>query len=564
MTKTAAEKHSLMEFVYNLVIRFFDMIRRWVGLILPLFSEAADFRNWPRWLKVFVHVLILSMILVGLYYLNENAWIQRNLKTKADTTLQQIYLPLLFLVLYALTWLGYWLYKLLSQEEAGDFPDIDTAWTAATAELRKAGFPIDRVPLYLVVGRPAAGEDALFVASQLPLTVRAPSQMMQSPIRIYAGPQAAFITCSGASAWGAHAAMLNGEIVSAEAGFQAGGLKAEEAQKTLGAAGAQVEGLSDAEMAEMRRLLAEQADRELSPDERGRLRELFELSNQAAANKRKSLPADLKSDGPKRLAYLCRLIRKDRYPWCPVNGALALVPWQALESDEACKEAVDVLNRDLAVARDSLRLRCVTYVGVCDLELAPGFPEFRRAFTSNQLKNRIGQRLPVLPDVPPDKVPELMDSAANWIRNNVVRSWVMRHLRIDWPPDDRKTKSFVPATNRKLFHFLHEMHVRGPRLGRILGRGLPADARLEADRVEASPLAGGCYLLATGRQPNDQAFVPGVFQRVLESENTIRWSYKALAEDARFRRMANTGYFLLLLVVLGLAAMFYFGQKKSL
>lgn len=551
-----------MEFVYNLIYRFFDLIRRWVGLILPLFSEAADFRAWPKWLKAFVHVLILAMILAGLFFLNENPWVQRNLLTKASVRLQQIYLPLLFIVLYVLTWLGYWLYKLLSQEEAGDYPDIDAAWAAAAAELRQAGFPIDRLPLYLVVGRPAAGEDALFVASALPLTVRAPSQLVQSPLRVYAGPQAAFVTCSGASAWGSHAAMLNGEIVSAEAGFQ-GGAKPEEAQKTLGAAGAQVEGLSDVEMAEMRQLLADQADRELSPDERGRLRELFEQSNRASSHKRKSLPADLKAEGPKRLAYLCRLIRRDRYPWCPVNGALALVPWQALESDEACKEAIDVLNHDLAVARDVLRLRFVTYVGVCDVEAAPGFAEFRRAFTANQLKNRIGQRLPVLPDVPVDKVPDLMDRAADWIRSNVVRSWVVRHLRIDWPPDDRKTHSFVPVANRKLFHFLHDVHVRGPRLGRLLGRGLPADGRGDADPVESSPLVGGCYLIATGRTPNDQAFVPGVFQRVLESENTIRWSQRAFAEDARFRRMAMTGYVVIVLVLLSLAALFWFGTQRA-
>jgi hypothetical protein len=107
-----------MELVYNLIYRGFDLIRRWVGLILPLFSEAADFRNWPRWLKAFMHILVLTMILIGLYYLNDNPWVQRNLKTRAGTTLQQIYLPLLFIVLYVLSWLGYWLYKLLSQEEA--------------------------------------------------------------------------------------------------------------------------------------------------------------------------------------------------------------------------------------------------------------------------------------------------------------------------------------------------------------------------------------------------------------------------------------------------------------
>jgi hypothetical protein len=549
-----------MEAVYALFTRFFGAIRSAIGLVLPVFAEAADFRSWPKWLKVVIHLLLLGLILAGLYVLNENPWVQRNLLTKADKTLQQIYLPLLFLVLYVLSWLGYWLYKLLTEEEAGDYPDIDAAWAAATAELRAAGLPIDRLPLFLVVGRPAAGEDALFVASQLQLTVRAPGQLVQSPIRIYAGAQVAFVTCSGASAWGAHAAMLNGEIGSAEAGFASG--KMEEAQKTLGAAGAQVEGLSDEQMSEMRGLLAEQAERELSPDERARLRELFDQSNRAAASKRKTLPPELKADGPKRLAYLCRLIRKDRYPWCPVNGVLALVPWAALESDEACKEAVDVLGRDLAVARDALRLRYVTYVGVCDLETAPGFAEFRRAFSASQLKNRIGQRLPVLPDVPAEKLPDVMDRAADWVRDTVIRSWVLKHVRLDWPPDDRKSRIFVPVNNRKLFQFLHEVHDRGPRLGRVLARGLPADGRA-ADPVEAMPLVGGCYLVATGRQQTEQAFVPGVFQRLLESENTIRWSERHLAEDARFRRLATAGYLFILLVIVALGAAFWLGLHKT-
>jgi hypothetical protein len=56
----------LMEAVYALVTRFFGAIRSGVGLILPIFSEAADFRGWPKWLKVFVHLLLLGLILFGL------------------------------------------------------------------------------------------------------------------------------------------------------------------------------------------------------------------------------------------------------------------------------------------------------------------------------------------------------------------------------------------------------------------------------------------------------------------------------------------------------------------
>src|SRR5207247_8364060 len=111
----------------------------------------------------------------------------------------------------------------------------------------------------------------------------------------------------------------------------------------------------------------------------------------------------------------CKLIRADRRPWCPVNGVVLLVPWDATEGDESVRLSSNVLNRDLAAARDVLQMRYPTIGVVCDLETARGFNEFRTGFPSEVLKQRIGQRLPLVPDVHADKVPMLLAQAAEWI-----------------------------------------------------------------------------------------------------------------------------------------------------
>src|SRR5439155_1712369 len=93
------------------------------------------------------------------------------------------------------------------------------------------------------------------------------------------------------------------------------------------------------------------------------------------------------------------------------------VPWAATESDDAAKVAAGLLQRDLAAARDALQLRYPTFALVCDLEAARGFAEFRRSLPPETLKKgRIGQRLPLVPNLPPAVVQGLIDgqSSVSW------------------------------------------------------------------------------------------------------------------------------------------------------
>src|SRR6516162_3027808 len=102
-------------------------------------ASAADFRHWPRWIWRVIHVVLLLAILVGLYFLNRYLEVGRLLLLRTEW-LQQFYLPLVFLLLYALSWLGYWLYRLLGEEDAAaEFPDVDDAWREACAKLEAQG-----------------------------------------------------------------------------------------------------------------------------------------------------------------------------------------------------------------------------------------------------------------------------------------------------------------------------------------------------------------------------------------------------------------------------------------
>jgi hypothetical protein len=226
---------------------------------------------------------------------------------------------------------------------------------------------------------------------------------------------------------------------------------------------------------------------------------------------------------------------------------------------------VPVLGTDLLTARSSLQLRYPHFVMVCDLEQANGFDEFKRGFPKDMLRQRIGQRLPLVPDRPPAEVPAILEAAADWIRLNVMSSWVVKFLRLDWPPEARKTTQFVPGYNRKLFQFLSDTYFRGPRLGRLLSRGLPSDSDARTgETVDALPLVGGCYLAATGRDERHQAFVPGVFQRLTESQSSVSWSGSAIDEDARFRRWAMVLFILVIVILLasGAAGYVLFSGKK--
>src|SRR5438128_1243254 len=110
-------------------------LRALVGLILPVFGRARASQTMGRGLRWFLHLVLLVAILIGLHFLN--APFQSQVRV-GNWLVRENWLPILFLLVYALCWLSWWLWKLLvSEEEESSFPDIDGAWEEAVAALNK-------------------------------------------------------------------------------------------------------------------------------------------------------------------------------------------------------------------------------------------------------------------------------------------------------------------------------------------------------------------------------------------------------------------------------------------
>jgi IcmF-related N-terminal domain len=379
------------------------------------------------------------------------------------------------------------------------------------------------------------------------------------PLRVYAWDEAIYVTCPGAGAWGEYCNQLTG--VDEGAWLSGGSDAAPAARGTLGPNG-MFSGLDPAARSEMEELMKAAKVRELMPSEHDRLRELADSATAAptAVPRKLRLPETAQAEAVRRLQYLCRLIRRDRRPWCPLNGVLLLVPWAATESDEAARAGSGVMQRDLNAVRATLRQRYPTCAVVCDLETARGFPEFRSGFPPDILQQRIGQRLPLGPDVDPPSIPGVISSAVQWVGSSVLPAWIHRFLQLG-PIDPRLAPMSGSPHNRNLYLLMRAVFDRGPRLAQLLSRGLPPVNAPVGDPAAGLPLFGGCYLAGTGKTPETQAFVPGVFQRMSEMQNLVSWSPEATAEDTRLNRMTAVGYVVIVLLLVLAVAGFWRGLR---
>src|SRR2546422_9177871 len=133
------------------LIHFLNGVRQLLGLVLPLFSKATDFRRWGPILRI----LVVAAVLVGLYFLNQKYFpeISRYFP-RVHITLRRVWLCILFLLLYIFGWLLRWLLSLLTPEaETSAFPDLDEAWERALDALRQAKLDVTELPLFLVFGK---------------------------------------------------------------------------------------------------------------------------------------------------------------------------------------------------------------------------------------------------------------------------------------------------------------------------------------------------------------------------------------------------------------------------
>jgi hypothetical protein len=509
-----------------------------LGLILPFFGRAADYRRWGPGLRWFLRILLLVGVLVLLYFINK--WLVPPKWIKAPELVQRFWLPTLFLLFFLLSWLGWWLWKLLTPEaESSDFPDIDEAWGEACKALNQAGIELTEVPVFLVLGRPTAPEEAMMQAAQVQLVVRQAPRGDNAPLHVYANRDGIYVTCAGCSLLGKQAAILAGEE-----GTQAGGRSASSSDEGGGFDPTKTVAREDVLMSTMGRregperevagilLRAREEGREITAAERRRLRVLQRMPVPSLLRN----PAEVERLTA-RLTHLCRLIARDRRPWVPVNGILLLLPFAATDTEEDAGQTGLICQQDLATARKVFQVHCPLLALVCDLETAPGFREFIDRISTPQRAQRVGQRFPLAPLVDPKQLPGILEMVPRVICQAVFPTWVYKFFRVEGA--GRETTEEATRVNGQLYRLMYEMREREKFLAHILSRAAVTEQ-------EGPLLFGGCYLAATGAEANDQAFVAGVFRRLYHQDehlqDKVAWTAEKIAEEADYRRWTKIGY----------------------
>ncbi|MCO6453856.1 MAG: hypothetical protein J5I93_00960, partial [Pirellulaceae bacterium] len=252
------------------------------------------------------------------------------------------------------------------------------------------------------------------------------------------------------------------------------------------------------------------------------------------------VPAHESAERLQQLAYICQRLRRVRAPVCPVNGILALIPFALVQSSpREAEETEKAVKSDLLTVQRELQLRCPVTVLITGMEREPGFRELvRRVGREPASTQRFGKGY----DVRSQASPQEMDSLSAHVCG-AFEDWVYTLFR--------ERGALTRPGNTRLYGLLCKVRCTlKTRLAEVLGRGFGFDKQ---QTPQDDPfLFSGCYFAATGESPDRQAFVRGVIDKLLDEQEQVEWTQRALEDERRYRRWATIGMVLsgLLLVSL--------------
>jgi hypothetical protein len=447
---------------------------------------------------------------------------------------RQLWLPILGQLAVFMAIALYWFYLVwFAEMEESAFPDIDAAWEEGLRALDHAGIALPNVPLFLVIGRPEASEEHLFEASGMKLAFPQTPTSPYAPVHVYADRNAVYVTCRGASVLARLSEILALENLpeGTSALDQDAG---EELDKTMRPGG------KEQAVIEMMRAPSGPS----TPIRRRTLRR---------AVLGKPLGSDFMSDAKEvgrckaRLGHLCRLIARHRKPHCPANGIMLLVPLAGTDTTGEAQFASQAAFEDLNIARGEMKLECPVVALLVDMEHLPGFADFLQRQPAKELGNRHGNGFPMATRLTREEIVDEVRTSLTWVSTTYLQDSVYRIFQVETPAN-KDPLPLIPGNSRMVL-MLDEMNERAEALGWIISRAI-------APENDSMFRYAGCYLAATGGKGN-QAFVAGVFQKMVREQSCVGWTDAALIEDAQYHSWARTyfiGALVLALVWCGLLA----------
>ena len=195
-------------------------------------------------------------------------------------------------------------------------------------------------------------------------------------------------------------------------------------------------------------------------------------------------------------------------------------------------------------------MRCPVLALVSDLEKLPGLPDLVERSPSGQIRNRMGQRFPLVPELVADEIPLRVRDSVSWIGTTLFPSMVHSLFQVEVPGGEDVTE--VVRVNSQLYRFLDTMRHRQERLAELVKDCLPT---LSGEPI----LFRGCYFAGTGTDSvTEQAFASSVLRRLIEDQDNVTWTSAALLQDAGFTRVARgLRIFLLCLIGLGICGILW-------
>jgi len=512
----------------SLPARMLSGSRRLAGTSLP-FQVA---------LLMFIVLLISVPVIVFLYWRMNRLGNADFLGAKLDGVFWVTTTVLVFLIPFVL-------YKALSlwlEGPASPFGDIDQAWNAGLRELQRKGLDLRQIPLFLVVGSTSEQqEQSIFQAAGVDFLVTGAPQGNAS-LHWYARPEAVYVVASRASCLSGLARNIADAPSPAadDRPVAPGGTQGvHDLRQTI-----PVGGMSRPVRPDPAETVAPVRPQDESPpaiqkfdDLRGTIvpSTVTHLRPQAGRSPvGRSIQRDKNffQKERKRFAWLCRLIRRSRLPYAPINGVLALLPFSYVQSSESGVRNLlsDNLRDDLEEVLASLMIRCPVTVLVTDLDEDPGFLEFvgrmvGRGGLESVKERRFGSSFPLEIPVTPDRAQRLA----------AILGAAFEGFVYDFFHDE---ESVLRATkNTSLYAFLSKIRRSVKNLGTIFGSFCSLYPQ-GSHAAQASPeviFFAGCYFAGTGRTNDRQVFVKRVLERPIDEQEKLEWTTPALREDSRYQ-----------------------------
>jgi len=243
-----------------------------------------------------------------------------------------------------------------------------------------------------------------------------------------------------------------------------------------------------------------------------------------------------------RLQHVCRLLRRARSPLCAVNGILALLPMPAIQgSIREAEELQRAVKSDLRCIDRTLDLRCPVTALVVGMEQESGFRELvRRVGRERAAVQRFGQRYDLRSVATAEEMHALCAHVCG-----AFEDWVYTLFR--------EQGALSRPGNMQLYGLLCKVQLSVKnRLAEILAGGFGYDPQHTS---EPPVLFSGCYFAAIGETEDRQAFAKGVFNKLIEEQEQVEWTPRALASNRRYLWLAYTGLILDAALVAAIGAM---------